>query len=54
MGFASGGGDVQTWSFVLLCQVKCWLRFCASKPVRTQSPKTLPAFLEKLLTKNNK
>ena len=34
-------GEVQTWSFVALLNISNKLGICASKPARTQSPKTL-------------
>ncbi len=43
MGFASGGADMQTWNFVHLMNFSNKLKFCAPKPARTQSPKTLAA-----------
>ena len=40
-GFCVRRGDVQTWSFVLLFKFSAGWQFCAPKPARTQSPKTL-------------
>jgi hypothetical protein len=34
-------GDAQTWSFVLRIKFSDGWHFCAPKPARTQSPKTL-------------
>jgi len=54
-GFCVRRGDVQTWSFVLLFKFSADRQFCAPKPARTQSPKTLTEILNLsiLISKSN-
>jgi len=40
MSFASSGGDMQTWNYVLLFKFNVGRQFYAPKPARTQSLKT--------------